>query len=44
MAQLKFDHVRAIMGAYDSFLDRFGSIYKARTALRNPLRYFSMLF
>ena len=43
MVQIKFDHVRAIMSAYDSFLDRFSTIYKARTVLRNPLRYFSVL-
>jgi hypothetical protein len=43
MVQLKFDHVHAIMCAYDAFFAHYRAAYSQRTYLRNPLKRFSVL-
>ena len=43
MVQLKFDHVHAIMRAYDAFFAHYRAAYSQRTYLRNPLKRFSVL-
>ena len=44
MVQLKFDHVHAIMRAYDAFFAQYRAAYSQRTFLRNTLKRFSVLF
>ncbi|CAI8172491.1 MAG: N-acetylglucosaminyl-diphospho-decaprenol L-rhamnosyltransferase [Bacteroidota bacterium] len=43
MLQLKFDHVQAIIRAYDAFSERFRTTFQARKHTLNPLRWFSIL-
>ena len=43
MIQLKFDHIRTIMRAYDDFSICFRKAIKARKHTLNPLRCFSVL-
>lgn len=43
MIQLKFDHVRAIMSAYDAIFDRFRTTFQARKHTLNPLKLYAVL-
>ena len=43
MVQLKFDHVHAIIRAYDAFSERFRTTCQARKHTLNPLKRFSVL-
>jgi GT2 family glycosyltransferase len=43
MLQLKFDHVHAIMRAYDAFFAHYRTTYSQRSFLINPLKRFSLL-
>ena len=43
MVQLKFDHVHAIMRAYDAFFAHCRTAFSQRSFLRNPLKRFSIL-
>jgi hypothetical protein len=43
MIQFKFDHVNAIIRAYDAFFDRFRTAFSQRKHLLNPIKRFSVL-
>ena len=43
MIKLKFDHVYAIIRAYDAFFDRFRTAFSQRKHQLNPIKRFSVL-